>query len=300
MLVGVSRQSVTKWEAERAYPEMDKLLKMCQIFGCTLDELVQGDLTARPAAPERTVPAESAAAPQDICGYDEFMRGFAFKIATGVALIIGPIGPAVLFGITIANENIAGALATACVLAGVFAGLALIIPAAVSWSNFVKAHPYVEDFYTPQDRAEARQQLAYGLVIGIGIILAAVILLLTQLETTAAVFMPAVAVGVWFIVHRALLLGRTNVAGYNKEAPGELSDDEIDAVLDAELRASLQSAKRTSDLKGSVCGIIMILATIVGLYLLFVAGESVFWMSWVVGGLLCGAASIVVDLIEKR
>ena len=26
MMVGVSRQSVTKWEAERAYPEMDKLL----------------------------------------------------------------------------------------------------------------------------------------------------------------------------------------------------------------------------------------------------------------------------------
>lgn len=32
MLVGVSRQSVTKWESERAYPEMDKLLKLCQIL----------------------------------------------------------------------------------------------------------------------------------------------------------------------------------------------------------------------------------------------------------------------------
>lgn len=45
MLLGVSRQSVTKWESEKSYPEMDKLLKMCQIFGCTLDDLVQGDLT---------------------------------------------------------------------------------------------------------------------------------------------------------------------------------------------------------------------------------------------------------------
>ena len=32
MLLGVSRQSVSKWEAERAYPEMDKLLKMCGLF----------------------------------------------------------------------------------------------------------------------------------------------------------------------------------------------------------------------------------------------------------------------------
>ena len=48
MLLGVSRQSVSKWEAERAYPEMDKLLKLCDLFGCTLDELVSGDLTGRP------------------------------------------------------------------------------------------------------------------------------------------------------------------------------------------------------------------------------------------------------------
>jgi DNA-binding XRE family transcriptional regulator len=64
MLVGVSRQSVTKWEAERAYPEMDKLLKLCQIFDCTLDDLVQGDLTARAAQPELAVPATALA--QDV------------------------------------------------------------------------------------------------------------------------------------------------------------------------------------------------------------------------------------------
>lgn len=47
MLLGVSRQSVTKWEAEKAYPEMDKLIKMCQIFECSLDDLVQGDVSQR-------------------------------------------------------------------------------------------------------------------------------------------------------------------------------------------------------------------------------------------------------------
>ena len=46
MLLGVSRQSVTKWEAEKSYPEMDKLIKMCQIFECSLDDLVQGDVSA--------------------------------------------------------------------------------------------------------------------------------------------------------------------------------------------------------------------------------------------------------------
>ena len=49
MLLGVSRQSVTKWEAEKSYPEMDKLIKMCQIFECSLDDLVQGDVSRRAA-----------------------------------------------------------------------------------------------------------------------------------------------------------------------------------------------------------------------------------------------------------
>lgn len=47
MLLGVSRQSVTKWEAEKSCPEMDKLIKISQLFACTLDDLVTGDPTQR-------------------------------------------------------------------------------------------------------------------------------------------------------------------------------------------------------------------------------------------------------------
>ena len=36
----VSRQSVSKWETDTATPELDKLLKMCDIFEISLDELV--------------------------------------------------------------------------------------------------------------------------------------------------------------------------------------------------------------------------------------------------------------------
>ena len=75
MMVGVSRQSVTKWEAERAYPEMDKLLKICRIFDCTLDELVQGDLTSREAEPDKSVPADAGAS--DTIGYEERFRTHA-------------------------------------------------------------------------------------------------------------------------------------------------------------------------------------------------------------------------------
>jgi len=38
--LGVSRQSVSKWESDQAKPEVDKLILLSQLFGITLDELI--------------------------------------------------------------------------------------------------------------------------------------------------------------------------------------------------------------------------------------------------------------------
>lgn len=42
--VGVSRQSVSKWECGDAYPEMDNILKLCNIFHCKINNLVNEEL----------------------------------------------------------------------------------------------------------------------------------------------------------------------------------------------------------------------------------------------------------------
>jgi len=44
-LLDVSRQSVSKWESGQTYPEMDKLISMCSIFKCTLDDLTNDEVT---------------------------------------------------------------------------------------------------------------------------------------------------------------------------------------------------------------------------------------------------------------
>lgn len=48
--LGVSRQTVSKWESGEAWPEIPKLLELCDIFHCTLDELIRRDLSARDAS----------------------------------------------------------------------------------------------------------------------------------------------------------------------------------------------------------------------------------------------------------
>ena len=55
----VSRQSVSKWETGEAYPETEKIIVLCDIFGVTMDALMRGDVTASGESAEehtQTVP----------------------------------------------------------------------------------------------------------------------------------------------------------------------------------------------------------------------------------------------------
>ena len=42
--VGVSRQSVSKWETGDAYPEMNNILELCKIFRCNINDLVNDSI----------------------------------------------------------------------------------------------------------------------------------------------------------------------------------------------------------------------------------------------------------------
>lgn len=320
MLLGVSRQSVTKWEAERSYPEMDKLLKICDIFGCSLDDLVKGDLTGRASAEgAATVPSGP---PSDVCGYDEHQRMMAWKVPTGIAAILVVIAIAFFFegAIDLGSHNGRDALFVIIVLVGVLAGLALLVPAGMAHSAFVKAHPYVEDFYTEEDRVRARKSFSRGLIVGLAFIFVGVgfMLVLEQRAENYGMFFLLffIALGVWNIVHYGMLLGRTNIAEYNKDAADELEiDDIVNAQVDVEVRDALLSRKRHGKKLGAVCGSIMIVATIVGLALLFAPaltapdpsafepeGTSAmwFWVAWPVGALLCGIVTLLWEAFGKK
>ncbi|MBQ5897690.1 MAG: helix-turn-helix transcriptional regulator, partial [Oscillospiraceae bacterium] len=42
-ILEVSRQSVSKWENGAATPDLDKIIKLSEIFGITIDELVKNE-----------------------------------------------------------------------------------------------------------------------------------------------------------------------------------------------------------------------------------------------------------------
>lgn len=77
--LGVSRQSVSKWENNTSVPELDKLVKLGELFGLTLDELVKGEAAPAPAGRlERPRPASGPAGGR--------------RIAAIVLLVCGGVG----------------------------------------------------------------------------------------------------------------------------------------------------------------------------------------------------------------
>lgn len=326
MLLGVSRQAVTKWESEKSYPEMDKLLKLCQVFNCTLDDLVQGDLTADSSSQELRVgplpSSKPATPPVDVFDYDTAMRRFGWKTSLGIALIIfGTALSLPFFSATdpLANplfslpENIGAALGMLCLFLGIVAGLAFIIPAGLAHSHFVREHPYIEDFYTKEDKNRARTSFCIQLVGGIACIfigVCSVILFTGDSENVfgVTIMLAFIALGVFFIVNGGMTLGRTNIDQYNAGASEFLEDHEILAAttIPEVNKPDLIQTKKTDRRIGAVCGTIMILATIIGLLMLFIplleggvenyssGSIAFFWLPWPIGGLLCGIAALLI------
>ena len=285
MLLGGSRQSVSKWEAERAYPEMDKLLKMCALFECTLDELVTGDLTGRPANGVASIPPGKSQ--QDVTGYDQAMRVFAWKLPLGIAVIFASAALALILSdprlMPIAEVR---SFASALVFVGVAVGLALILPASFARGAFRKAHPFVDDFYTADQKSKARTALSTGLVAGIGLLmagLAATIVLQADVWLASATFLAFAAVGVFVIVRSALLGARCNLARYNRVSLGGMSEEQIEAMGDDGLAERARRAKRE---RGTYAAV-MLAATAVGLVLMFTPASRLFLLAWPVGGLAC-------------
>ena len=362
MLLGVSRQAISKWESGKAYPEMDKLLMICDLFGCTLDDLVLGDVRAPRLVPDATPEpsdgmgaagfpeaergicnggstsdatssntaakqstayglssnvsagqqAVSVALPEDLTGYDAHMNSFAWKVAAGIAAIIAGVAVGVLFD---SEGTVSGLLARSefltfvCTIIGVIIGLAFLIPAGMAHAEFVRRHPFIEDFYTDDDRSRRAKELAVGVVGGIGLILLGVAVTVYGEETLGieegwpvSVMLLCVAAGVFCFIYFGIRYGMMNIDAYNHEAESERREREREA----------QGGDFYDKLTGLVCGIIMLIATVVGLWMLFtggpidgggherwLSGNGLFWLAWPIGGILCGVATCIIQIFRS-
>ena len=102
----ISRQSVSKWETDASVPELEKLLKLSELFGVTLDALVRGEDApqSEPAAADAQT-APSSFAPQAVPARDKSRSIIGtVLLCTGAVIVLlflllfGSIFSGLLFG----------------------------------------------------------------------------------------------------------------------------------------------------------------------------------------------------------
>ena len=70
----VTRQTVSRWESDEVTPELSKLVEICSVFSCKLDELVRENMSSR----------------NDIYSEVEIRKVSAFKMARYVIISPNP------------------------------------------------------------------------------------------------------------------------------------------------------------------------------------------------------------------
>ncbi len=240
----VTRQSVSKWEGNSAYPEMAALLRLCELFGVDLDTLVRGDA--------------QAALAEDSAGYDAHMNAFSKAVAGAVGLIL--LGVAVMVLLATFDPSDAVAVIGVCVLLGCIAvAVAVLIAFGMGHSRFMKTHPVVRPFYTQEeiDRFERRYPLLIALPVAlilIGVICQIAVTLLPEVRNDpagrglgAGVMLLCIAAAVTALVWACLQKSKYDVEGYNRACRRELDPT--------------PEEKRLDGITGAVWGCGMVLAT---------------------------------------
>lgn len=150
--LSVSRQSVSKWESNTTYPEMEKLLQMCTMFSCSLDTLLRGD-------------AESMSF-EDTEKYDKHMNGFSLTMSVGVGLLF--------FGVTVLlallGIGISVPLATVAMLVFVIASIMTMTYAGMGHDAYMRKHPQIKPFYTEEEIETSERKFRLTMTLSVGLL----------------------------------------------------------------------------------------------------------------------------------
>ena len=274
----VSRQSVSKWEGGQSFPEMDTILRLCDMFSVSLDTLLRGDAQAE--------------ALSDTAGYDRFMSRFALQISLSIGAIILAVALCALLEGLGVQELVFGALLIAVVAVSV----TVMVAGGIQYDNFCKRHPVIPDFYTVEEREAFHDRFVWYIAGSIGAIILAVALcalafyFLPEREPyesyAAGGFLAVIAVSVTVLVWAGMREEKYKVDKYNRANQREFFPTEED--------------KRRDKRAGKVCGIIMLLAAAayVGLGLSLDLWNKVWWL-FPVGGILCAVTYVAIGPEEE-
>lgn len=268
--LNVSRQSVSKWESSASFPEMDTLLRICDLYDVDLDTLLRGNV-------EKVLTGDAA-------GYDAHMNRSTLRVMCAVGSILIGIALMILLTALGIHEMIAAAIFFLLLTAAVV----VLVANSIEDEHFRKRHPVISDFYSDAEKNAFHRRFIWHIAGGTGAILFGIVLLMLffaffpeqePYESIAcSVFLLVIAGAVMSFIYGGMQDDKYKVWKYNRD------------------NNPTPEAKQRLNLIGTVCGVILLLATAayVGIGLSSGNWKSPVWL-FPVGGILCGAAGLILN-----
>ncbi len=303
--LGVSRQSVSKWEGAQSVPDLDKILQLSRIFGVSTDYLLKDEIeetefiSGESETPLRRVTMETASRMLAV------WKSSAPKNALGVFLCI--ISPICLFLLGAASEipdsgisgNLAGGLGLCVLLVLVAAGVGLFTGASAAEKEFefLRKEPFereygVEGMVREREKAAHARDSRRKIISVILFVLSPIPLFLSAIFAGKSDM--AAVIGLCVL----LLLAAVGAALL-------VYTDTFQQAYDRLLEEGAYTREKKESPRQNVGGAVsaaywLVVTAIFLVYLFAFGGGGVWvWLIWAIAGVLFGAVAAVVGTIRK-
>lgn len=273
----VSRQAVSKWESGNGYPETEKLISICEIFDCSMDNLVKGKITADNTGERKK--------------YEDLQNKFSKFMAFAVGIIL--LGTTILLyfsGLsemtkTSELEDQYSVIGVTILLVCVLIAVPIFIMLGIQQDNFKKKNPKLSNLYNEDEIENFNKIFSIAMALGVSLILIGTILLiflygmkLVYEESTlpVVILMAFVTIAVPIFIYFGIQKDKYDIEKYN--------------------RSNSEESKKSEAKKGKICGVIMLIATAIFLATGFIFNIwQINWVVFPIGGILCGIVSTILE-----
>ena len=279
-LLGVSRQTIYKWETGITYPDIDKLCDISRRLEVTTVYLLDGE---EPSQSQEAAPVIQEAAP---ISKEETVKHFAvFSKTVGFSTLLILLGVALLVGLSVFDTFVMTAIGVVVLLTSIFAAVLGYVTSGIKHEGFKKDTVGRIVFDKVEKQKETRSftfKIALGLVlIFIGII-AVVICGLLESDILATVAV-------------ACMLALIGVACYFFITAGVMH--ELYNAPEKALMTEEEEKKKKSSLEEAISGIIMAIATATFLVLGFVFDLwHPGWVAFPIAAIISGCISSIIKI----
>lgn len=268
--LGVSRQTIYKWETGVTYPDIDKAMDIAKLFHVSIDALMNEEIQDTYVSKDEVIKRVSK---------------FSFSIAISIFLIL--FGVAILVAMSSFQKEKLEIIGTSIMLCFIFIAVLVIVFSAIQYENFKKMFQPSISFAKKElelENSRFVRHLIVGLIcIFVGILLVVSLSLLDEVIISygVSVLLFLIGVGVFFIVKESIIHDMyTNCEDFFKP--------------EAE-------RKKKIDKKGAIQGVIMLTSTAVFLvWGLVFQGFHISWIAFPIGGIICGIVSCIIDSVTKE